>query len=130
MSFQYIFKGQTHTNTDREYMLNIGMDTEQIESVLQQQEYELATSIVGKNYSTMTDAAYISKGLLVEEEYRLAKTQAEKWITDGKPSQVPDAVQSWADAAGMTPEEAAGDIATTALSWEGVLATRTGHGCR
>ncbi len=61
--------------------------------------------------------------MLVEEEYRLAKTQAEKWITDGKPSQVPDAVQSWADAAGMTPEEAAGDIATTALSWEGVLAT-------
>lgn len=112
MSFQYIFKGQTHTNTDREYMLNIGMDTEQIESVLQQQEYELAASVVGKNYSTMTDAevekacrdaideaagnvriAYVSKGLLVEEEYRLAKTQAEKWIADGKPSTVPDAVQ-------------------------------------
>jgi len=142
MSFQYIFKGQAHTNTDREYMLNIGMDTEQIESVLQQQEYELATSIVGKNYSTMTDAevekacrdaideaagnvriAYISKGLLVEEEYRLAKTQAEKWIADGKPNEVPDAVQSWADAANMTPEEAADDIAATALSWEGVLAT-------
>lgn len=142
MSFQYIFKGQTHTNTDREYMLNIGMDTEQIESVLQQQEYELAAAIIGEGCSTMTDAevelacrdaidqaagnarvAFISKGLLIEEEYRLAKTQAEQWIADGKPSKVPDAVQSWAEAADVSPEEAANDIAATAQNWELALAS-------
>ena len=53
----------------------------------------------------------------------LRREYYEQWIADGKPSQVPDAVQSWADAAGMTPEEAADDIGATALSWEGVLAT-------
>ena len=36
----YIFKGTTHTDCNPEYMQGIGMDKEQIESVLNQKEFE------------------------------------------------------------------------------------------
>lgn len=140
MSFKYIFQGQSQTNTDREFMLNLGMNTEQIEAVLQQKEFETAVALVGPKYSTMTDAelnkacrdaideaagaariAYVSKGLLIEEEYRLAKSQADEWIAAGQPNEVPSAIQSWAQAAEMIPEEAANDILATATQWEGIL---------
>lgn len=38
--FEYIFKGATHTDTTRQYMNNIGMTTESIESVLAQKAFE------------------------------------------------------------------------------------------
>jgi len=36
----YIFKGETHGDTSNEYMLALGMNEEQIESVLNQMEFE------------------------------------------------------------------------------------------
>jgi len=38
--FEYIFKGKRHTDTSREYMLNLGMNSDAIESVLGQETYE------------------------------------------------------------------------------------------
>lgn len=38
--FNYIFKGQNHTNTDSEFMRGLGMSREQIESVHQQRDFE------------------------------------------------------------------------------------------
>lgn len=38
--FNYIFKGKAYSDTSREFMLNLGMDTDAIESVLQQKEFE------------------------------------------------------------------------------------------
>lgn len=38
--FNYIFKGTTHTDCNPEYMQGIGMDKEQIDSVLTQKEFE------------------------------------------------------------------------------------------
>lgn len=40
MKFEYIFQRARHTDTNREYMLNLGMDTDAIESVLSQKTYE------------------------------------------------------------------------------------------
>lgn len=40
MMFTYIFKGKAYSNTDREFMESIGMSDEQIESVLNQKDYE------------------------------------------------------------------------------------------
>ncbi len=39
-TFVYIFQGKNHTDTSPEYFANIGMSDEQIESVLQQQQFE------------------------------------------------------------------------------------------
>lgn len=38
--FSYIFEGNTHADTTLAYMQHLGMDSEQIESVLAQQVYE------------------------------------------------------------------------------------------
>lgn len=40
MSFSYIFKGVTHTDRSIDYMQNLGMNQEQIESVLRQRDFE------------------------------------------------------------------------------------------
>lgn len=38
--FSYIYQGNTHTDTSLAYMQQLGMDSEQIDSVLAQQAYE------------------------------------------------------------------------------------------
>lgn len=40
--FTYIFKGKSHTDLTETYMKNLGMDDEQIESVLSQKAFEEA----------------------------------------------------------------------------------------
>ncbi|WP_345873062.1 hypothetical protein [Shewanella algae] len=40
--FSYIFKGKTHTDFTEEYMKSLGMDSEQIESVIRQRNFELS----------------------------------------------------------------------------------------
>lgn len=40
MSFSYIFKCVTHTDRSIDYMRELGMDDEQIESVLRQRDFE------------------------------------------------------------------------------------------
>lgn len=67
-------------------------------------------------------ARYVSAGQLVEEEYRLALQQTQAWRDAGSPAdQVPAAIQDWADAAGITAEQAATSIEQTAAAWEAVL---------
>lgn len=41
MIFTYIYKKDTHTDISSQYMTNLGMDEEQIYSVLQQYDFEL-----------------------------------------------------------------------------------------
>ena len=43
--FSYIFQGRTHTDTTRSYMNSIGMTQEQIDSVLQQKEFEESQNV-------------------------------------------------------------------------------------
>lgn len=38
--FTYIFKEKSYSNTDTEFMKSIGMTDEQIESILNQKEFE------------------------------------------------------------------------------------------
>lgn len=67
-------------------------------------------------------ARYVSAGQLVEEEYRLALQQTQAWRDAGSPAdQVPPAIQAWADAAGITAEQAATSIEQTTAAWESVL---------
>ncbi len=59
--FKYIFEGESHSDTSEAYMLNIGMDNDQIESVLRQQEFELQQSAVlrKKAYEKESDPLYM-----------------------------------------------------------------------
>lgn len=69
-------------------------------------------------------ARFVSAGQLVAEEYLQAERSAQAWDDSGRPAdQVPGDVQAWADAAGMTPEQAAEDILTTAASWRTLITT-------
>ncbi len=71
--FSYIFKGEAYTDTNREFMLNIGMNTEQIESVLSQQEYE------SKQNADLRQQAYKreSDPLYIEWQYELESGNSE-----------------------------------------------------
>lgn len=66
--------------------------------------------------------AFVSAGYLIEEEYRLAKTEAVAWREAGEPAEVPVSVQDAADAMGITPSQAAQEIVDTATAWESALA--------
>ncbi|QMV14733.1 hypothetical protein [Vibrio spartinae] len=60
--FSYIFQGQTQTDTTRSYMNSLGMTQEQIESVLQQKEFEEAQNLVKRQqaYRLESDALFMA----------------------------------------------------------------------
>lgn len=67
---------------------------------------------------------FVSLGHLVVEEYLQAEMAAGQWTNAGRPSDaVPADVQVWADAAGMTPAQAADNILATAQNWRSVITT-------
>lgn len=66
--------------------------------------------------------AFVSVGWGVEEEYRLAKQQADEWVAAGKPADaVPPSIAAWAQARDWTPEQAATDILQTEQLWTSML---------
>jgi hypothetical protein len=58
---------------------------------------------------------------LVDEEYVLAAEQAQTFADGGYIGDAPEAVQAWADAAGMTEQSAADDILATRDAYTGAL---------
>ena len=73
----YIFNGQSHTDFTSEYMLSLGMNTEQIESVLNQKAFELSQNLEKRQvaYKTESDPLYM------------------EWQFD----QTPESEQAWRD---------------------------------
>lgn len=60
-------------------------------------------------------------GDFIDEEYQLAREEAEAYAGAGYSGTVGDAVQAWADAAGMTAQQAAADILATRDVYESAL---------
>lgn len=60
-------------------------------------------------------------GDFIDEEYQLAKEEAEAFAAAGYADPVPDAVQSWADAAALTAQQAADDILATRDAYNNAL---------
>lgn len=66
-------------------------------------------------------ARFISPGMLIDAEYVQAEEGARAFADAGYTGAVPSSVQSWADATGMTTQEAADDILATAQRWRDLL---------
>lgn len=64
---------------------------------------------------------HVSNGLLVDQEYQQAKTQAIAYLADN--SVIPPMIQTWSDVSGMTLADAAQNIIDTANQWETALNT-------
>lgn len=75
--FTYIFKGESHSNTSVEYMQALGMDQEQIESVLNQQQFELRQNLEKRQ------AAY--------------KKESDPLYTEAQFDGTPETLQKWRD---------------------------------
>lgn len=58
---------------------------------------------------------------LIDEEYALAAKQAQVFADNNYSGDAPEAVQAWADAAGMTAQAAADDILATRDAYTGAL---------
>ena len=73
--FNYIFKGATHTDFSPEYMHAIGMDQEQVESVLTQKEFESGQRVEKRH------AAYREEAdpLYIEWQYDQEPEQEQIW---------------------------------------------------
>lgn len=80
--FNYIFKGNTHTDTTREYMLSIGMDADQIESVLSQQQYEAQQNVELRQqaYKRESDPLYIEWQFELESKNPDADKYKQAWM--------------------------------------------------
>lgn len=74
--FNYIFKGKAHTDTSNAYMLAIGMNAEQIESVMNQKSYEEGDGVIAKR-----KAAYAKESdpLFLEWQYDKTQESEDAW---------------------------------------------------
>ena len=75
--FNYIFKGVTHADCSIEYMQGIGMDKEQIDSVLAQKEFE--------------------SGQWVEKRHAAYREEADPLYIEWQYDQEPEQDQIWRD---------------------------------
>lgn len=67
-------------------------------------------------------ARFVSSGQLIEEEYKQAYQATIIWRSEGSPTTaVPEDIQLWSEVSGLTVEEAAVDIETTAALWQQIL---------
>lgn len=75
MTFKYIFNGTRHNDCSTEYMQNIGMDREQIESVLAQKDFELG------QWAEKRQAAYRAESdpLYIEWQHDQEPGQEQAW---------------------------------------------------
>lgn len=80
--FSYIHSGKTHTNVSREYMNNIGMTTEAIDSTLQQKEYEEGQNIKyrAEAYKKESDPLYIEWQFELESANPEQATYKQRWL--------------------------------------------------
>lgn len=60
-TFVYLYEGESHSDTTREYMKNLGMNTEQINSVLAQRDFELSQNVEKRQaaYRIESDPLYM-----------------------------------------------------------------------
>lgn len=75
--FSYIFQGRTHTDTTRSYMNSFGMTQEQVDSVLQQKDFEEAQNLVKR-----------------KEAYRL---ESDPLFMEWQYDNTPESEQAWRD---------------------------------
>jgi hypothetical protein len=80
--FKYIFKGKEYTDTTREFMVNLGMNTEQIESVLQQKTFEASQNVSYREqaYKRESDPMYIEWQYELESGNAAADDYKQKWL--------------------------------------------------
>lgn len=73
--FTYIYKGASHSNTSAEYMQSLGMEQEQIDAVLNQQQFELSQNVEKRQ------AAYKAESdpLFMEAQYDGTPESLQKW---------------------------------------------------
>lgn len=74
-TFTYLFNGVSHTDVSREHMNNLGMSTEQVNSVLAQRDFELSQNIEKRK------AAYREESdpLYMEWQYDLTAESEQAW---------------------------------------------------
>lgn len=64
---------------------------------------------------------FLSSGVLVDQEYLQTANEAQAYADAGYSGAVPDSVQSWADAAGMTAQAACDDILASRAAYQGAM---------
>ncbi|MEY0971294.1 hypothetical protein ACFDTO_34045 [Microbacteriaceae bacterium 4G12] len=73
--FSYIFQGRTHTDTTRSYMNSLGMTQEQVDSVLQQKDFEEAQNLVKRKEAYRLE----SDPLFMEWQYDNTPESEQVW---------------------------------------------------
>ncbi len=74
--FSYIFESKSYSDTSVEFMRTLGMDDEQIESVLSQQRYEAYEGALKKRLNAYSSE---SDPLFIEWQYDKTPESEEVW---------------------------------------------------
>ncbi|MFC4699395.1 hypothetical protein ACFO4O_04380 [Glaciecola siphonariae] len=65
---------------------------------------------------------FVSQGLLIDQEYLIAEQEAKEWIAAGSDvNNVPETLDSWVAASGMTETAAASNITSTSAQFRGAI---------
>lgn len=108
------YQGRTHWNVDTD---NSSIPLSVLLSVAQIQ----LGSIIDKAAGTAR-ASFVSPGSYIDQEYLLAKTEAQAWLDGGKDqSAIPSSVEDHMAMFDVDPETAAQEIVATAAQWEQAL---------
>jgi len=74
--FSYIFQGRTHTDTTRSYMNSLGMTQEQVDSVLQQKDFEEAQNLVKRKEAYRLE----SDPIFMEWQFDQSSEKRQEWL--------------------------------------------------
>jgi hypothetical protein len=80
--FKFIYEGKTHTDTSLEYMTNLSMSTEQIDSVLQQKSFE-CSQVADKRqaaYKAESDSLFMDWQAELAAGNEDADVYKQKWL--------------------------------------------------
>ena len=114
-----IYSGITYLNSDDESLIAKGIPVSVVVQAAQAQLGRSIDTAAGK-----ARAAFVSPGNLVEQEYHLAKQEAQAWLDGGKDeAAIPSSVSDHMAMFGVGAEAAATEIVATAEQWEQALAT-------
>ncbi len=73
--FTYIYKGKSQNNTNIQFMQNLGMGQEQIDSVLNQQKFELSQNVEKRQAAYKAE----SDSLFMESQFDGTPESHQKW---------------------------------------------------
>lgn len=113
----FVYQGKKYLNFSMDHAIKVGVPESVLRNAL---SIELASDI--DTAAGNARAAFVSPGSYIDQEYLLAKQEAQAWLDNGKDANaIPSSVSDHMAMFEVSAEAAATEIVATAEAWETAL---------